>query len=182
MTNEECNQLYERLILNLQRLGLDWVVELSRQEISVGKLIKQREEYRTLSESSTRDTDEIQRGIPTIREDSSIGSGSARAPGRGQTSLMTVEYTPTEKLKILLAFIKQAVVDTTLLEGKVLEYFGNRERFNRETLEITFTDGENDSSSHALRQENLQRRESSARRLKDLLEELLQGIDDDSQG
>jgi hypothetical protein len=159
MTDEECRQLYERLTQLLQRLELNWVAELSRQETGIGKLVKQQEEY----------------GLISYREP---GSRSRR---RGPKSLMTVEYTEPERLRLLLTFIKQAVVDTTLLESRLVNYFGDGNLFNQETSIVRFIDGEDDPSPHILSRDNFEARETHAHRLKELIAEILNEVDNGSQ-
>ena len=56
MSDEECRELYNQLAEILNNLGLRWVVELTEQEISSGKLIKQQEEYRLPRSLSTIDS------------------------------------------------------------------------------------------------------------------------------
>lgn len=172
MTDDECRQLYQQLTESLQRLELWWVVDLFKEEVGAGKLISQQEEYRQISDRSIRDSQEEQLRIQGF-EDIKTESESSK---RRQTSLMTVEYSESEKLKILTLFIKQAVVDTTFLESEVVRYFGDDSIFVRGNSVIRFTDSGDDVSPHQLSLDNIADRKVHAHNLNALLNEILEEI------
>lgn len=143
MTDSECRELYERLIKLLLRLGLEWVVDLSEQEVNSGKLITQQEEYRPIPDRSSRENQGKLRldFQETIRRNTESVSERRRPK-----TLMAVDYSNIEKLKILLSFIKQSVVDTVLLESEVVRYFRDDSVFTRGSSSIRFTDSSDDDS------------------------------------
>lgn len=160
MTEEECLILYNRLISLLRELDLNWVEELTKQEITFGKLVEQEEEYRPLL-------------YEIVEEETKI-----RSYRNKQSRLMTIEYSEAEKLKILLNFTKQAVADTALLEAKVIEYFSDSEFFSQDLSSVLFTDGDDENPlTHSLNRSNIAERKNSALLLKSLIDEALQDID-----
>lgn len=177
MTDDECRRLYEQLVKLLQLLELQWVVELSRQEISAGKLILQQEEYRQIPDRSIRDSQQDRQLRIQAFEGTETESSSSR---HGQISPMTIEYSDSEKLKILISFIKQAVVDTTLLESEVIRYFGDDSIFVRGNSLIRFTDTADDAFSHELSLDNVADKKAHARNLNALLNEILEEMNDAS--
>jgi len=171
MTNEECRNLYDRLTEVLLRLELQWVVKLTEDEISAGKLITQQEIYRPLSNRSdqlSQSEQQLSFSVTSVSMESSLDSSRS-----SQKSLMAVEYSDSEKLNILLTFIKQAVVDTTFLENEVVRYFGNDSIFAIRNSSIFFSDPENDDSVHILSLDNVGIKKAHARNLNSLLDEIL---------
>lgn len=178
MTDDECRRLCQQLIKLLQRLELQWVVELFKQEINAGKLILQEEEYRQIPERSIRDFQEdVQLRIQELRYIEAESDSSRRR----QTSLMAIEYSDSEKLKILISFVKQAVVDTTFLESEVVRYFRDDSIFVRRNSLIRFTDAADDASAHELSLDNIADKEAHARNLNALLNEILEEMNNAPQ-
>jgi hypothetical protein len=172
VTDEKCRELYSQLVELLNNLGLRWVIELTEQEISSGKLIQQQEEYRLPRNLSTIDSQ-----LEPYPKPISVDPASRR---RSRMSLMVIENSESDKLKILLSFIKQAVADTTLYESKILKYFGDESVFGESISRVRFVDMQDDQESHELSLDNVLSKEDHAHNLNNLINQILQEIDNDS--
>lgn len=135
MTDAECHELYTSLEELLNELGLEWVNEIWNQEINIGQLTQRQEEYQSNFSS------------------------------RSRNSLMRIEYSESQKLKILLNIVEQAIVETALMEERIFECFVGIEQVN--------FSGEDNSSSFSI----MRNSSRDVNHLRELIEQILEELE-----
>ena len=111
MDNQECNEVYERLMEMLAENKLDWIVEQVNQQVQLGKTIIKETETLKHQEKEFSQLYEDDVYIPKVKK-----GPKAKFP-------VTEDYTPNEKLNLLLDAIEQAIVNTAEMENHLIEYF-----------------------------------------------------------
>jgi hypothetical protein len=159
MDNEQCREIYQQLIRILERENLDWVIDLATEDIDSGKVLKQKQNSQENVQMSLL---EQQENLTT--------SVSERG-----TNVVIREYTEKEKLRILIDIIKQTIVDTTLMESRVISFFQNSEYFMDMSAEIRFASNRQETFSLSL--DNIFKREKKAYELLDFLQELKKEVE-----
>ena len=85
------------------------------------------------------------------------------------------EYTAKEKVKILINYIKQAIVDTRLMQKKIVNFFDNQDWFENLNPSIAFT-SDTDEYSVFTHSDALEIKTQEAEELLELLEQLTRRI------
>jgi hypothetical protein len=113
MNDQDYNELNSSLSSVLREKEMVWVIDQVNEQISLGK---------TESKEIVSDEDYRQNTLPEFVP-------KRRTSGRGRRKeefLVTTEYTPKEKLLLLIDAIEQAVVNTSTMVHDTL-YFTHRE-------------------------------------------------------
>jgi hypothetical protein len=127
MTDEESEEIYERLRSILDQRGLHWVTSQVGEQLRLGKLVHK--EAKTLRETEF--------AAPLF---------AAETPGRGWREgpkfkfPVTVPYEPKERLSLLIDAIQLAVVATSEMEDAFTGFFQTN---NERAIQIAFY-GEDD--------------------------------------
>lgn len=101
---------------------------------------------------------------------------------RQNTSDLAVrEYTPKERLKILISIIKQSIVDTTLMEESVFKFFANNEYFANLNPSLKFTSDTDEVNLNINNDDSLSSRVEEANNLLGLLERITEVIGDEAE-
>jgi hypothetical protein len=108
MSDDECRDVFDTLIISLQASGLAWVESQVRDQIRLGKTIEREREVpnelrfqRSIFEA---DREQTNRRSPT-------------------TFPITIEYSAQERLRLLIDAIEHAVVNTAAMEESFTSYF-----------------------------------------------------------
>lgn len=153
MNDQECTQVYEQLISILNQNKLGWVAAQVEEQVRLGKTVKK--EIETLKESHGEfelfTTDEYPRSFKK---------------GPKATFPITVEYQPSERLKLLLDAIEHVAINTADMEHHFVNYFGS-EMDN--WLGVTFQPEEIDVAPISIDKQTVISRLENAKRLKELL-------------
>jgi hypothetical protein len=162
MTVDECEIAYVQLAEVLSRVGLDWVIQQLNAHLHMGKREEREVSPVTADEerilASTR-----QLGFAHPRE------ASPRRRARRASFVTTVQYTPEERLRILLRAIRVAFVDVADMEREVTETL--------RSIGIASTEFETAENQHQIIDaQEAQERVARARQLADLLSDLESSI------
>lgn len=95
------------------------------------------------------------------------------------SDLAAREYTPKERLKILINLIKQSIVDKVLTEQRVVEFFTNQEYFSNLNHNIRFA-SDIDEDDFNINYDNVYSNLEPANALLILLERITEDIGDDT--
>ncbi|MFN6469780.1 MAG: hypothetical protein RMY36_008890 [Nostoc sp. SerVER01] len=92
------------------------------------------------------------------------------------------EYTPKERLKILINLIKQSIVDKVLIEERIIQFFDNNENFSNLNSNIAFASDidEIDEGYFNINYDNVNSILEPANTLLRLLERITEDIEDDT--
>jgi hypothetical protein len=132
LNDGEAREAFVGLDRLLREKGLDWVCDQVQDEIRLGKL--ERKEVETVKE--LRSTDETKQ--PSLRKP--MGKGR-------KVTLMTVgEFSPQERLRILIDAMQRAVVDTGDLEQDVAAFFNSPPRQVEANTDVARTNAEMDAA------------------------------------
>ena len=114
MDVNELERLYQGLLELIRSLGLGWVAEQVVEEVSVGKVLP--------ADFKARRADMTARGSFLFAS----GSPDSELPRRGprEDVLVMEEYTPEDRLRLLLDAIEEAVVNTGSMEDQLFERLG----------------------------------------------------------
>ncbi len=107
LSNHECEELFEGLAALLVDFRLEWVVDQVQNQIRIGKVIER--EIETLKEAKL---EQLPLGIRDTY-------GYAKGPKA--TFPVTIPYTPSEKLTLLISAIEHVVINTALMEKALAE-------------------------------------------------------------
>lgn len=160
MNEQECQAAYEQLTGILQNIEMGWVVTLAAEEISTGaisrKKIKSKPRQLELFNEPNEDlTVVLKKKLPDIE---------------------VRDYTSREKLIILIDYIQQSIVDSTLMKKEISDFFSNREYFEELNSTITFH-SEIDDNTFTINTYNLEEEVLEAQGMSALLKELIRVID-----
>ena len=108
MEIDEIQQLYDDLMELIRRLGLTWVADQVSEAISVGKVVET--DLRTLRNNLIGKD-----GFTDFDEPEFLRSGPR------EDVLSTEEYTPEDRLRLLLDAIEESVVVTGSMEIQLIE-------------------------------------------------------------
>lgn len=91
------------------------------------------------------------------------------------------EYTYKEQLKILIGLIKQSIVDTALIENKVINFFASNQYFSNLTPDVTFVSNVIDEESFSINNQSINSKVERANELLNLLQRITEEIDDGTE-
>jgi hypothetical protein len=155
MNDEDFNTIFSALSEVLRQKEMHWVLDQVNEQIRLGK---------TESKEISPDEDYRQSSLLDVGARPRARRGGAR---KKEEFLVTTEYTPKEKLLLLIDAIEQAVVNTNRMVHVTLEF--THEEFNID--EISFY-SEEDQKSKTFRAEEFEVNARQIMYLKDLLEKL----------
>jgi plasmid stabilization system protein ParE len=159
MNDRECTQAYKQLGGILDEIALGWVIAQVSAQVKIGKA--------------------VQREIETLRENRGGGllaideHGARLKKGPRATFAVTVEYTPSERLELLIDAIKQAVVSTAQMEDHLV---GFCERDQGTPKRIEFRSEEPEGEHRIINRQTVAARLVQANKLNELLEALRKEI------
>jgi hypothetical protein len=132
LNDGEAREVFVGLDRLLREAGLDWVCDQVQDEIRLGKL--ERKEVETVKELFL--IDETKQ--PSLR----------KPMGKGRKErLMTVgEFSPQERLRMLVDAMQRAVVDTGDIEEEVVAFFNGPPRQRESNTVVARSDAEMDSA------------------------------------
>jgi len=173
LDNEEALQAFISLERILRIEGLNWVCDQVQEEIRLGKL--QEKQVETYKELRASDADVNQFVSPHKR----MGKGP-------KAKLMTVgDFSPQERLRMLIDAMQRAVVDTGDLEEQIGRFFSSPPRSAQSETsdergdaemgaaqEVRFVRPEQESSNTVTTLRRPAERENAIRRLRGLIEAL----------
>lgn len=161
MTDEECEKVYNQILVYLKKHGLEWLVENIEADVSEGKdKKKQVNAYRQGDKDSETDMD--------LHE----------SPGKS-TYWGTVAYTGKEKLLSAIEATEETIIETAFMEQAFFEVCRDEKRSqNVKPLKgsVGFKSEYNVAPNHEFTSMNISERISSAVKLRELLQELRKAI------
>jgi hypothetical protein len=149
MNDRECTQAYKQLGGILDEIALGWVIAQVSAQVKIGKA--------------------VQREIETLIDE----HGARLKKGPRATFAVTVEYTPSERLELLIDAIKQAVVSTAQMEDHLV---GFCERDQGTPKRIEFRSEEPEGEHRIINRQTVAARLVQANKLNELLEALRKEI------
>jgi len=161
MDSQECNKVFERLLHMLDKNKINWVVEQVKQQVQLGKTIEKEIETLKHKEKEFAQLREDDVYIPKVKK-----GPKAKFP-------VTEEYTPNEKLNLLLDAIEQAIVNTADMENHLIEYFGSS---LQKWEGINFYPDEPESKPISINLETISDRFDNSQYLRDLIIKLRREI------
>jgi hypothetical protein len=145
VNDEEADRLYTRLLRMLGDRQLRWVAEQVSEEVALG---------RTFSKT-----------VPVL--DSQESPEGSRPRRRKTKFVSTVQYTPKERLSLLLDAIDRAVVVTSEFQKHILAIGGTE----LHVLKATFLSDDRDGPTHFFDVQGVNERMNAASILRDLIKQ-----------
>lgn len=149
MKDHDYEMTYQKLASTLNHEGLAWLVRQVTEQILMGKI----------SVSSSRD-----------------GKKRVRKGKKTSTGTYSTEYTARERLALLVAATKHAIVDRVDMEAKVLSFFNETSESNIEAIE--FYSEVEDELEVVINQQRTVERQAHAYKIEEMLNFLLEGVKD----
>lgn len=168
MTPEECSQVYDQLVAMMRESGMAWVTEQVIETILLGK--SQPKKVRTFREPSPNERLPLLYSIDDSNH-LTVSESKRRLTGPEVDLTATREYTPQERLMLLISAIEQAVIETAAMEQitvRSLEATAQNQRVSG----VVFVSEQNDQFQLSLSMEEATRRSNASRELRHLLQEL----------
>lgn len=173
MTPDECLQVHNELIEMLRQVEMTWIIEQVNETILLGK--SHSKKVKTFKERSGND--QLQLIYDTNQSPATISEYRARPTGPEVDLTATLEYTPQERLKLLITAIEQAVVETAEMEQITVR---NLEALSKDQhiFGIAFISEQNDREELLLSNQSSEQRITTAHQLRQFLYQLRSAIYD----
>lgn len=155
MNKQECTQAYEQLISILKQNKLSWVTAQVEEQVRLGKTEKK--EIETLKDNQGKFQFTANEYPLSFKK------------GPKATFPVTVDYQPSERLKLLLDAIEHVAINTADMEHHFVNYFGS-EMDN--WLGVTFQPDELDGAPISIDKLTVISRLENAKRLQELINSL----------
>lgn len=173
MNISECNEVYNQLVSSLREKDLSWVVDQVNETLALGK--PQSRKVKTYEERVERNQLPLFPGSSSSSEPTVYEYGKPTGPKADLTAIL--EYTPQERLILLLNAIEQAVVDTAAMEDIAVVHLEEL-AVNQGITGIVFVSEQEPQPRVILSRDTASKRNSSSHNLKHLLQQLRSSIDD----
>lgn len=167
MDESECTTAYNHLVKYLQDNGLTWVVDQVNNILALGKIsTKKVKPFRDLAErSASPSTHEQAYMLMTVGHSLPVGS---------ETELTTSsDYSPQERLVILIEAIENAVIETVAMEHDTIETLNSMN--DQGVNGIIFVSEQNANERHGITADNVSRKRMAGQ-LHQMLLQLKDGI------
>ncbi|MDQ6791291.1 MAG: hypothetical protein M3256_03800 [Actinomycetota bacterium] len=123
MTDEECLQAFDELVRTLRDSGLVWVVDQVQSGVAVGQL-------QVVQISPAK----APASLPLLDDMMASPEPGGRRPGPKSDFTKTIDYSPQEKLRLLLQAVEHVLVRTTVMESESTTALG--ELLNVQAIEF----------------------------------------------
>jgi hypothetical protein len=171
MNNEESIQAFKDIVEVLRREGMDWMVIQVNDTIALGK--PQTKKVKPFKESSGRPS------YPASVHEQTDFTSMKELTGNETELTGTIDYTPTERLLILIDAVEQTIAETVDMEIfsiSILERLATIQ--NQSITGINFISERDDVLSHQINNSSSSIRKSNIDHLRQLLRQVKADIND----
>jgi hypothetical protein len=161
----ECTVVYDHLVDYLQDNSLTWVVDQINDTLALGKIsTKKVKPFRDLAEKGSRPPS-------TYEQTHMLTSVGYSLPVGSETELTaSLDYSPRERLALLIQAIETAVMETVAMERATIETLNSLS--DQEISRIIFVSEQNDNRRHIITADDTSRRDGTVSQLRQLLLQL----------
>lgn len=157
MDSQECDEVYAKLLQILSENKLEWTVDQVKEQILLGKTIEK--EIVTFKKNKL--------DLPMSFELEMYQTPLKKGPK--VKFPVTEEYTPEERLELILDAIEQAIINTAEMENHLIRYFGTG---LKEWRGVNFYAEETESLLTLISEETVLERFANSQHLKELIKKL----------
>lgn len=159
MSEEEAAGLFQSIAAQLREAGFSWVVDQVREELARGRTFHEKVAIAVSYDGLSRDRE-------------ALSTPPKRSPTRKETFVRTVPYSRREELRLLLAGLERACVQSFDMEAEVWTMFGAGN-----TTGVRFISDERETVEAIELGNNLALRRAAVEKLRALVGELRVEID-----